>query len=196
MRLPHSLLISALCCTAQLASAVQVYTFDPESQSLPRGDADSRSRTLTPSDARLVLAQRAGVEDYHLDALLSPGGIDAINEFGLREEVFGEDNARRKSYVVLVDGWDGIHGTYTSSDKPLVIDIKLQKDYPLTIPSSPNSRTQLPPPNQSLHNLTLTLAQCHTNPLPRPRSPEAPPSLPPLLRHRSARPTRRHQSRS
>lgn len=70
---------------------------------------------LSPTEARLVLAQRAGVEDYHLDALLSPGGIDAINEFGWRESLFGQDGSsgektRRCFFLVesQVEGWEDV----------------------------------------------------------------------------------------
>lgn len=106
MRLPFSLLIPALCWSARLTSAVQVYNFDPES--LPRGDAERSSRTLTPTEARLVLAQRAGVEDYHLDALLTPGGIDAINDFGWRELLFSEHGAPTKRCIILMEVEDEV----------------------------------------------------------------------------------------
>ena len=100
MRLTSSTLLSALCWTARLASAVQIFTFDPE---LPPSDGE-RSRTLSPIEARLVLAQRIGVEDYHIDDLLSPGGLKAINDFGVREPLFRDaDSYSTIRYIFLAE---------------------------------------------------------------------------------------------
>lgn len=99
MRLTSSILIPALCWTARLAAAAQVYTFDPES--LP-GELE-RSRTLSPIEARLVLAQRTGVEDYHIGDLLSPGGIEAINRFGAKQQLFTGDLHVKRRIQILVE---------------------------------------------------------------------------------------------
>ncbi|KAK5674783.1 hypothetical protein LTS10_012519 [Elasticomyces elasticus] len=60
-------------------------------------------RALSPSEARLVLAQRAGVLDYHTADLNSRGSVEAINEFGRRTELFGGKGWMAES-ITLVDG--------------------------------------------------------------------------------------------
>lgn len=51
-----------------------------------------------------MLAQRAGVEDYHLDDLLHPGAIEAINEFAWRDALFMDSGRRRtERYIVLAE---------------------------------------------------------------------------------------------
>ena len=79
---------AAVCCTAVFATkpSLRVYAFDPN----PNDD-----RTLIPSPpelspiaARMVLAQRAGVEDYHSSDLSHDGVIDAINTFGASNALF------------------------------------------------------------------------------------------------------------
>ncbi|KAK5743948.1 hypothetical protein LTR17_002286 [Elasticomyces elasticus] len=79
------------------ASAGRVFICD----GLPPTSAPER--TLSPSEARLVLAQRAGVLDYHTADLQSRGSVEAINEFGRRTELFGGKESMAES-MTLVDG--------------------------------------------------------------------------------------------
>ncbi|KAK4550342.1 hypothetical protein LTR36_003309 [Oleoguttula mirabilis] len=103
MKLTSTAALATLCWTARLASAAtgRVYIIDPSHSQPRRHDADQRS--LSPLPARLVLAQRAGVEDYHSADLESVGVMEAINEFGVRTPLFGEQDKRRRA-MVLVEG--------------------------------------------------------------------------------------------
>ena len=106
--------IAALCWTARLASAAtgHVYIIDAApSHSQPRGEA----RSLSPVPARLVLAQRAGVEDYHSADLGDESVREAINEFGVRTAMFGESvEERRLQAMILVEGVEDVEGEITS----------------------------------------------------------------------------------
>ena len=97
MKLTTATIIPALCYTAQLvaASPAHVYIHDPQSQ--PSGE----SRTLEPVAARLVLAQRAGVEDYHDADLSRKEVIEAINDYGLRTHLFEADSSIKRATFLL-----------------------------------------------------------------------------------------------
>lgn len=173
MRLTASLLTSALCLAARLGSAFEVYTFDdPE---LPRDHPESTSRTLSPAEARLVLAQRAGVEDYHLDALLSPGGIDAINDFGSRASLFSQDGRQTRRCIILVESqvesWEDITCKCIRHSSPKIPTIPLKHHALSHLP--PHSNPIHAQPNLALHDLHAPLKQRHSLPLRRPRSPES-----------------------
>ena len=94
-----TLLPAVLCwSTLHLASAAtpeaHVYIYDPQSQE-PRPDLESRS--LSPAAARVVLAQRAGVEDYHSADLHNADVIRAINDFGVRTSLFTQQQQQREA---------------------------------------------------------------------------------------------------
>lgn len=101
MKLTSPLILPALCWSAQLAAAstAHVYTYDPRSQPRP----ETRSNALEPILARLVLAQRAGVEDYHRSELGREDVIDAINAYGVRTPLFEDKKSRHKRAVILVE---------------------------------------------------------------------------------------------
>ncbi|KAK5124231.1 hypothetical protein LTR85_001934 [Meristemomyces frigidus] len=103
MKLTSTAALSALCWTARLASAAtgHVYIIDPSHTEPRRPDGEAQS--LQPIPARLVLAQRAGVEDYHSADLGNADVIDAINDFGVRTPLFGPQGKRRKA-MILVEG--------------------------------------------------------------------------------------------
>ncbi|KAK4890573.1 hypothetical protein LTR27_010735 [Elasticomyces elasticus] len=90
-------LAASLALLTTTASAGRVFICD----GLPPSTTPERS--LSPSEARLVLAQRAGVLDYHTADLNSRGSVEAINEFGRRTELFGRIESMAES-VTLVDG--------------------------------------------------------------------------------------------
>lgn len=101
MRLSQNLILPALCWSARLAAATtaHIYIHDPESQ--PRHDTPSRS--LNPVPARLVLAQRAGVEDYHSADISREEVIDAVNTYGVRTPLFAAQSRPRRAFI-LVEG--------------------------------------------------------------------------------------------
>ncbi|KAK4565356.1 hypothetical protein LTR86_003973 [Recurvomyces mirabilis] len=98
MKLSTSALLPALCWTVRLASAGQVYVYDaPMDEMRP-------AQALSPEAARLVLAQRAGVEDYHSVDLNGRGVVKAINDFGRRTSLLEQPTERRQQAFILLEG--------------------------------------------------------------------------------------------
>ena len=138
MKATLSILISALCWSVRLAATEatsHIYTYDPHSE-----QPNARSRTLSPIAARLVLAQRAGVEEFHSAGLLQEEVLDAINDFGIRTPLFsmGEEKAER-AFIILTQSTEEIpslkdaHSHFTISPAPnvrstseLVVDLLKQ----------------------------------------------------------------------
>ena len=87
MRLISSFLLPALCW--RLASADDltghIYILNPDQAEEPRP-----SRTLSPIAARLVLAQRLGVEEFHSADLQDKEVVGAINDYGIRTPIFSD----------------------------------------------------------------------------------------------------------
>ncbi|TKA28214.1 hypothetical protein B0A50_04186 [Salinomyces thailandicus] len=97
--------LAAIACSSSLASAEQsghVYILDPSRQPQP-SHADPPTQTVDPVAARLVLAQRAGVADYHSGDLATDGVLDAINDFGARTPMFAgeEKTVYRRSFILV-----------------------------------------------------------------------------------------------
>ena len=99
MQLTLSALVAALCWTYRLTSASRVYTID-EPAALHKGRWPNTR--LSPEISRLVLAQRAGVEDYHGADLEDDVVVDAMNGYAAREDIFGERKAT--NVMILVEG--------------------------------------------------------------------------------------------
>ncbi|EMC95248.1 hypothetical protein BAUCODRAFT_123711 [Baudoinia panamericana UAMH 10762] len=100
--LAASALVAVLCWSVRLAGAAtgHVYVYDGAEAERQQATA---SRSLSPVQARLVLAQRAGVEDYHSADLREDGVLRAINDFGRRRSLFAEQELSRKA-LLLVEG--------------------------------------------------------------------------------------------
>lgn len=89
------------------ASTTNVYTYDPHWQPSTHG-------TLSPVEARLVLAQRAGAEDYHEADSLKEGVLEAMNAYGTRRSLFEEAEKRGKRMAfVFLEGADHVQCTQT-----------------------------------------------------------------------------------
>ncbi|KAK0309284.1 hypothetical protein LTR01_004391 [Friedmanniomyces endolithicus] len=103
MKLATSLILPALSWTARLACATtdaRVYICDGRPE-------EATDRTLSPTEARLVIAQRAGVEDYHSAELKDGKALEAINVFGRTTSLFGDEDPRTQvEEIVLVGGGD------------------------------------------------------------------------------------------
>jgi hypothetical protein len=81
MKLITAALLSAVTCYTELAAAATGHVLT--SLSTPRQLAHyKRHTTLSPETARLVIAQRAGSEDYHVEKALSEEETNAINAYG------------------------------------------------------------------------------------------------------------------
>lgn len=102
MKLILSALISALCWSCRLAAAsadTHVYTFDVgATRETPPYDQ------LRPQEARMVLAQRVGVEYFHAIDLDDAESVKQINAFGRRDRLFSQ--AKAENVLVLVEGID------------------------------------------------------------------------------------------
>lgn len=98
MKLITAALLSALSCYTELAAAAtgHVLTLNPSHDQTP-----SDSRALSPETARLVIAQRAGVEDYHVEKTLSEEEIKAINDYGLQSHMLSADKDAAKRVFIL-----------------------------------------------------------------------------------------------
>lgn len=98
-----STLVAALCWSYRLAAAANshVYTIDTPAALLEERLLNSE---LSPETARLVLAQRTGVEDYHGADLESDDVLKVLNGYGAREDLFGERKV--EDVLILVEGQD------------------------------------------------------------------------------------------
>ncbi|KXS98980.1 hypothetical protein AC578_4994 [Pseudocercospora eumusae] len=143
MKLTTTGIISALCWSARIASAsastAHILTYDPQ----PQYSQPSSTTTLSPVPARLLLAQRAGVEDYHRADIARDEVIDAINHYGVRHRMFTERRDGPRRALILVEGVEGneldsFRSAYTSvqvspapaahASKALFIDLVKQSD--------------------------------------------------------------------
>ena len=106
MKLITATLLSALSCYTELAAAAtgRVITLDPSLSS--HEQSTTQQDTLSPETARLVLAQRAGLEDYHVDKPLNEEEINAINAHGLQTSWLSKDNTERVFVLAFVDDED------------------------------------------------------------------------------------------
>lgn len=109
MKFTTGVLASALGCCAHFAAAAtgHVYTYDPTSAS----SRDVVRSRLDPATARLVLAHRAGVEDYHIETALREDEIEQINVLGSKTPLFGGKDRLRKLFLLALDNGDGSEGT-------------------------------------------------------------------------------------
>jgi hypothetical protein len=101
MRLPVSLVLPLLVGAVQAASeTAKVYIFQK-----PEYPTSSIIPTLTPEEARLVIAQRLGVSRYHSLRDVSKDALAHINAFGgPQTQLFANDGEHgRSQLVVMID---------------------------------------------------------------------------------------------
>ena len=100
MKLITATLLSALSCYTELAAAAtgHVLTLNPSPSS--QDQPANERRTLSPENARLVIAQRAGVEDYHVEKALSEEEIEAINNYGLQTHMLSADKEDARTFIL------------------------------------------------------------------------------------------------
>ena len=99
MKLTHTLITSALCWSTRISAAAtaHVYLYDPDSE---QATDNAISRTLSPVQARVVFAQRAGLEDYHSADLYDEDVIEAINAFGVKRSLFGRQEDTNRVFIL------------------------------------------------------------------------------------------------
>jgi hypothetical protein len=100
MKLITAALLSVISCYTELAAAAtgHVLTLDP-SLSSQHQPSDER-RTLSRETAKLVIAQRAGVEDYYLLSTLNNEEIEAINDYGLQTHMLGASKEDARTFIL------------------------------------------------------------------------------------------------
>lgn len=98
MKLITAALVSAVSCYTELAAAAtgHVLTLNPS-----RDQPSSSDRALSPETARLVIAQRAGVEDYHVEKALSEEEINAVNDYGVQTPMLSAQKEDEKRTFIL-----------------------------------------------------------------------------------------------
>lgn len=101
MRYISAALLSALSCYTELAAAATGYVITVDH---PHHQSSSNQQALSPETARLVLAQRAGVEDYHLEKSLSEREIEAINDYGYKAPFMSSNEKNNKRVFILAFG--------------------------------------------------------------------------------------------
>lgn len=108
MKLITATLLSALSCYTELAAAAtgHVLTLDPSLSS--HKQSSTKQHTLDPEIARLVIAQRGGLEDYHVEKALSEEEINALNAYGLQTPMVSadKDDSKRVFILAFVDESD------------------------------------------------------------------------------------------
>lgn len=96
MRLSAALGLSALCLIRAADAQASVLLHDP------RDPQPRIVENLAPIPARLVLAHRLGVEDFHAADLREDGVVDAINVYGRRTPLFAKSSEMRKAFLLLI----------------------------------------------------------------------------------------------
>ncbi|CAG8974272.1 hypothetical protein HYALB_00008968 [Hymenoscyphus albidus] len=102
MKLSTSLLVPALIGAASASSEAIAYIYQGKQLSHP-----SKPATLTPEQARLILAQRLGTSRYHdLASSASESTLSYINTFGGAQESLFDDEALKQvpELVLIVEG--------------------------------------------------------------------------------------------
>ncbi|ORY15022.1 hypothetical protein BCR34DRAFT_585369 [Clohesyomyces aquaticus] len=98
MKLSWSFLFSSLlACSAASPKAGLVYVYDPDTPA-----TSQQSPSVSPETARLILAQRLGLSQFHSIKDASDELIGQLNAFGGRQQrPFGVDNIRNKAQALI-----------------------------------------------------------------------------------------------
>ncbi|RAL60473.1 hypothetical protein DID88_000248 [Monilinia fructigena] len=131
MKLSSSLLLPLLASTAcAVSDSASAYIF--EGQQWPNNQASPPA--LSPNEARLVLAQRLGVSQFHDVGSIGSNAIKHVNKFGGQLKSLFKDAPRDKvaELVMIVEGvsketagplldaWSSIKPAFTISNPPSV----------------------------------------------------------------------------
>jgi hypothetical protein len=115
MKLPGGVLFASITCyTAAAAATVgHVFVYDPvRDNTAPT--APKQAPSLSPDTARLILAQRLGVSQYHsIENVQDDDLISHLNAYGGSQELFADDHTPDRSYahlLVWIEDVDDIGG--------------------------------------------------------------------------------------
>lgn len=112
MKLSGGVFLASLTSHAAATAAAvgHVFVFDPVAHFRPPAQAPS----LSPEAARLILAHRLGVSQYHsIEDADDEELINHLNIYGWRQELFASDRTQDVSYghtLVWIEGVDDIDG--------------------------------------------------------------------------------------
>lgn len=118
MKLSGGFFLSALCSGTAAASApARVFVYDPLDASANTAAASSLSSppTVSPETARLILAQRLGVSQYHSLDRVDDELLQYLNAFGGKTELLGTSNEHEHTdaqLLVWVEGVEDVNGVY------------------------------------------------------------------------------------
>jgi hypothetical protein len=90
------------------AATGHVLTLDPSLSS--QHHPDNERRTLSRETARVVIAQRAGVENYHVGKSLSDDEIEAINDYGLQTHMLSASKEDARTFILAFVDEDEAEG--------------------------------------------------------------------------------------
>ncbi|KZF26048.1 hypothetical protein L228DRAFT_242443 [Xylona heveae TC161] len=109
------LLASSLCVAGAAATSAPVYTFNVDSTEAPA------HKKLSPETARLVLAQRLGLSEYHSLSGLTDESVRDVNDFGGKQASLFDDVAkgsRKSRLLVMVEGVKDVKDLVPSDTAP------------------------------------------------------------------------------
>jgi hypothetical protein len=110
MKLSWRFILPSLLCSASAASRTgYVYVWDPDTQ-----PSETQLPSITPESARLILAQRLGVSQFHA---IKPNQalIQHINKFGGRPApLFSEKSIKNAAHaLVWIEGAEDVQSMRT-----------------------------------------------------------------------------------
>jgi hypothetical protein len=110
MKFITAALLSAVSCYTELAAAAtgHILTLDPSLSS--QHHPSNERRTLSRETARIVIAQRTGVENYHTGKGLSDDEIEAINDYGLSTHMLSASKEDARTFILAFAGEDEVEG--------------------------------------------------------------------------------------
>jgi hypothetical protein len=122
MRITQSILLPALYCASKAAASVagSVYIYDAGKREI-----SDNGRTLSPIAARLVLAQRAGVEEYHSADIRREEAMQAINDFGTTSQLFGGEDKERQQHIFIMEVPEEHDEAFSMHGKPTLAGDRL-----------------------------------------------------------------------
>lgn len=121
MKLSGGLFLSALCsCVAATSKPGRVFVYDPIHPAST--SSQSQPAAVSPETARLILAQRLGVSQYHTIEGVDSDLIRHLNAFGGKQALLGNDKRSVAHLLVWIEGADNADGVYLSS---MVLSIRI-----------------------------------------------------------------------
>jgi len=145
--------VGAACASSEKAKVYIV----PQPKHLLRS---STTPILSPQEARLVIAQRLGVSQYHSLSQTSSDALEYINVFGRQQsDLFGHDKGDRQQQLVLI-----VESTTESSAQRLLeVYGSTEPVFEISDPPSQASNAKLVQDISTQEQLVSPHPACHRN---------------------------------